>query len=70
MEEPVYTPFEFFNLPNYLQRKILIEELDLRSINNLCKGAQIMSKEFKQRYLMRESRTNKASNFLNFLNLF
>ena len=54
MEEPIITPFEFFNLPDYLQRRILIEELSLESINNLCKGAQIMSKEFKQRYLMRE----------------
>ena len=36
MEEPVYTPFEFFNLPDYLQRKIMIEELDFESVQNLC----------------------------------
>lgn len=39
MEETMYTPFEFFNLPDYLQRKIMIEELDFDSINNLCEAA-------------------------------
>jgi len=36
MEETVYTPKDFFDLPDYLQRKILIEELDFESIRNLC----------------------------------
>ena len=36
MEETVYTPGDFFNLPYYLQRKILLENLDLESIENLC----------------------------------
>ena len=36
MEETVYTPGDFFNLPDYLQRKILLEDLDLESIENLC----------------------------------
>ena len=39
MDETVYTPFEFFNLPYYLQRRILIEDLDFRSIENLCDAA-------------------------------
>lgn len=32
----MYTPVEFFNLPDYLQRKILLEDLDYESIRNLC----------------------------------
>lgn len=39
MEETVYTPFEFFNLPDLVQRKIMIEELDFESIKNLCEAA-------------------------------
>ena len=39
MEETVYTPFEFFNLPDYLQRKIIVEELNAESIKNLCEAA-------------------------------
>jgi len=40
MEETVYAPVEFFNLPDYLQRKILIEELDYESIENLCEAVE------------------------------
>ena len=39
--EEVYTPTDFFNLPDYLQRKILIEDLDLQSIGNLCDAVSI-----------------------------
>lgn len=38
--DKIYTPFEFFNLPDYLQRKIILEGLDSDSIENLCKAAQ------------------------------
>jgi len=36
MEETVYEPFEFFKLPYYLQKKIILEDLDSDSIENLC----------------------------------
>lgn len=39
MEETVYEPFEFFKLPYDLQRKIILEDLDSDSIENLCEAA-------------------------------
>jgi len=50
MEETVYTPMEFFDLPDYLQRKILIEELDLESIENLCEAAGLSRSETASRF--------------------
>ena len=51
-EETVYTPFQFFDLPDYLQRRILIEDLNLQSIENLCEAAdkytELKAKVFKR----------------------
>ena len=49
MEETVYTPSEFFNLPDYRQREIM-KELDLDSIENLCFAAYKSKSEKAQRF--------------------
>jgi len=47
--DEIYTPFEFFNLPYYLQRQIILEELDSESIENLCEAALLSeSKKAKE----------------------
>ena len=47
--DEIYTPFEFFNLPDYLQRQIILEELDSESIENLCEAALLSeSKKAKE----------------------
>lgn len=44
MEEEI-TPFQFFRLDEYLQRKIMIEDLDYESIQNLCDAAKEMEQK-------------------------
>jgi len=44
-QDTVVTPGQFFLLPDYLQRKIMIEELSDESINNLCTAAKGSNQE-------------------------
>ena len=50
MEETIYEPFEFFKLPYYLQRKIILEDLDSDSIENLCKAANNSTSEIAREF--------------------